>query len=81
MFNGNLKDAEIDLKASYLHLKASLASILDDQSLTESISVEPQLNLSGKLFNPVVGFDIYLPDADEADQNDGCEMRFQHRKN
>jgi hypothetical protein len=27
--------------------------------------VEPQLNLSGKLFNPVVGFDIYLPDADE----------------
>ena len=31
----------------------------------ERISVEPQLNLSGKLFNPIVGFDIYLPDADE----------------
>ena len=66
MFNGNLKDAEIDLKASYLGLKASMASILDDQNYSERIRVEPQLNLSGKLFNPVVGFDIYLPDADEA---------------
>ena len=65
MFNGNLKNAEIDLKASYLHLKASLSSILDDPAYTERISVEPQLNLSGKLFNPIVVFDIYLPDADE----------------
>jgi hypothetical protein len=65
MFYGNLKDAEIDLKASYLHLKASLASILGEE-YTERVRVEPQLNLSGKLFNPVVGFDIYLPDADEA---------------
>jgi hypothetical protein len=65
MFNGNLKDAEIDLKASYLHLKASLSSILGEE-YTERVRVEPQLNLSGKLFNPVVGFDIYLPDADEA---------------
>jgi hypothetical protein len=64
MFYGNLKDAEIDLKASYLHLKASLASILGDQ-YTERVRVEPQLNLSGKLFNPLVVFDIYLPDADE----------------
>ena len=29
------------------------------------IPVEPQLNLSGNLFNPVVGFNIYLPNADE----------------
>ncbi len=65
MFNGDLKDAEIDLKASYLHLKASLASILGDE-YPERVRVEPQLNLSGKLFNPAVGFDIYLPDADEA---------------
>ena len=63
-FNGNLRDAEIDLKASYLHLKASLTSLLGDE-YTERVRVEPQLNLSGKLFNPVVGFDIYLPDADE----------------
>ena len=30
MFNGNLKNAEIDLKANYLKLKASLAPILGD---------------------------------------------------
>lgn len=65
MFNGNLKDAEIDLKASYLNLRASLASILDDDKYSERVRVEPQLSLSGKLFNPVVVFDIYLPDADE----------------
>jgi hypothetical protein len=65
MFNGDLKNAEIDLKASYLNLKASLAAILEDPSYSERIRVEPQLNLSGKLFNPMVGFDIYLPDADE----------------
>jgi TamB, inner membrane protein subunit of TAM complex len=66
MFNGNLKDAEIDLKASYLNLKASLMPILGEEKYAERIPVEPQLNLSGKLFNPIVGFDIYLPDADEA---------------
>ena len=46
-------------------MRVSLASILEDEKYTERIRVEPQLNLSGKLFNPVVGFDIYLPDADE----------------
>jgi hypothetical protein len=66
MFNGNLKNAEIDLKANYLKLKASLAPILGDQpQYNQRIPVEPQMKLSGKLFNPVVGFDIYLPDADE----------------
>jgi len=68
MFNGNLKNAEIDLKANYLKLKAALSPILGDgeqQQYTKRIPVEPQMKLSGKLFNPVVGFDIYLPDADE----------------
>ena len=64
MFNGNLKNAEIDLKANYLKLKASLSPILGE-SYPERIPVEPQMKLSGKLFNPIVGFDIYLPDADE----------------
>lgn len=65
MFSGDLKDAEIDLKASYLNLKASLASVLGEEKYNERVRVQPQLNLSGKLFNPIVGFDIYLPDADE----------------
>jgi hypothetical protein len=67
MFSGDLKDADIDLKANYLNLKASLAPILgDEEKYSERVRVQPQLNLSGKLFNPIVGFDIYLPDADEA---------------
>jgi hypothetical protein len=67
MFYGDLKNAEIDLKASYLNLKTSLSTIIQspDEKYTKNIRVEPQLNLSGKLFNPIVGFDIYLPDADE----------------
>jgi hypothetical protein len=64
MFNGNLKDAEIELKANYLNLRTSLSPILGER-YSERVRVEPQMNLSGKLFNPLVGFDIYLPDADE----------------
>jgi hypothetical protein len=65
LFSGDMKDAEIELKASYLNMRVALDQILGDVNRTERIRVEPQLNLSGKLFNPVVGFDIYLPDADE----------------
>jgi hypothetical protein len=65
MFIGEMKDAEIELKATYLNMRVALASILDDEKYSERSRVEPQLTLTGKLFNPVVGFDIYLPDADE----------------
>lgn len=65
MFFGDVKDAEIELKAIYKNLKTSLFPILQDPNYTERISVEPQLSLSGRLFNPIVGFDIYLPFADE----------------
>lgn len=64
-FNGSVDNADIDLKATYKNLKTSLYPILQDERYNERIPVEPQLNLSGKLFNPVVGFDIYLPTADE----------------
>jgi len=64
-FNGDIDDAEIDIKAIY-SLKASLYEILQDERFQERIPVECQINLSGKLFNPVVDFDIYLPMADEA---------------
>jgi hypothetical protein len=67
-FNGFIQDAEIDIKAIY-KIKASLSDIMagtiDDPKLKEKIWVECQLNLSGNLFNPVVGLDIYLPTADE----------------
>jgi hypothetical protein len=64
MFNGDIKDAEIDVKAIY-KLKASLYPILQDEHYKDRYPVECQLNLSGNLWNPVVGFNIYLPTADE----------------
>jgi hypothetical protein len=63
-FNGDINNAEIDIKAKY-KLKASLYEILKDERFKERIPVECQLNLTGKLFNPIVGFNIYLPTADE----------------
>ncbi|HQH25311.1 MAG TPA: translocation/assembly module TamB domain-containing protein [Bacteroidales bacterium] len=63
-FSGNIDNAEIDLKAIY-RLKASLFEILQDDRFNERIPVECQILLSGKLFNPVVGFNIDLPSADE----------------
>ena len=63
-FSGDIDNAEIDLKAIY-RLKASLFEILQDERFNERIPVECQILLSGKLFNPVVGFNIDLPSADE----------------
>jgi len=63
-FNGNVDDADIDMKAIY-RLRTSLYELLGDESFKERIPVECQLNLTGKLFNPVVDFNIYLPTADE----------------
>ena len=63
-FNGDIDNAEIEMKAIY-KLKASLFEILKDEKFTEKIPVECQIDLSGKLFNPIVAFNIYLPMADE----------------
>ena len=65
IFNGNIDDAEIDMKAIY-KLKASLYEILQDERFNERIPVECQINLSGRLFNPVISLDIFLPTADES---------------
>ena len=62
-FSGDIDNAEIDMKAIY-KLKASLSDIVPDAG-EERIPVECQLNLSGKLFNPVIGLNIDLPQADE----------------
>ncbi len=63
-FSGNIDNAEIDIKAIY-KLKASLFEILQDERFNERIPVECQILLTGKLFNPIVGFNIELPSADE----------------
>lgn len=63
-WNGNLTDALINIRAIY-RLKTSLYDIFPDEAFRERIPVECQLNLSEKLMNPVIGFDIYLPTADD----------------
>jgi hypothetical protein len=65
IFNGSIYDAGIEVKAIY-KTRASLYELLGDEKFKEKIPVECQINLSGKLFNPVIGLDIYLPTADES---------------
>jgi hypothetical protein len=65
IFNGDIYDAGIEVKAIY-KTRASLYELLGDEKFKEKIPVECQINLSGKLFNPVIGLDIYLPTADES---------------
>jgi hypothetical protein len=65
-FNGDLDDAEIELKAVYQKFNTSLFPVLHDPAYANvRIPVEPQILLSGKLFNPTVNFEINLPDSDE----------------
>jgi hypothetical protein len=64
MFNGDMDNAEIDMKAIY-KLKTSLMPLLQDEAYSNRIDVQCQLNLTGKLFNPVVGLAIELPNSDE----------------
>jgi hypothetical protein len=65
IFNGDIYDAGIEIKAIY-KTRASLYELLGDEKFKGQIPVECHINLSGKLFNPVIGLDIYLPTADES---------------
>lgn len=68
-FNGDLEDAEIDLKAIYQKFNTSLYPVTQEPN-DENVrfAVEPQLVLSGRLFNPTVTFEINLPNTDEQDR-------------
>ena len=63
-FNGDIDNAEIDIKAIY-GLTTSLYAILQEDKYKVRADVECQLSLTGNLFNPVVKLNIELPDADE----------------
>ncbi|HSO77813.1 MAG TPA: translocation/assembly module TamB domain-containing protein, partial [Bacteroidales bacterium] len=66
-WNGALEDAVINLRAVY-RLKTSLYDLFPDEAFRERIPVECRLSLTEKLINPVVGFDISLPTADDETQ-------------
>ena len=68
-WNGDIMNANVDARAIY-KLKASLEDLFQDEAYAERIPVECHLNISGKLINPVIGFDIYLPTADESMRTD-----------
>jgi hypothetical protein len=63
-FNGDVENADIDIKAIY-KLKASLYDLLQEEEYKDRVPVECELNLTGKLSNPVVAFNINLPTSDE----------------
>jgi hypothetical protein len=63
-WNGEITEAEIDIKAVY-KLEASLYELLQIEELRERIPVECHLHMTERLMNPVIGFDIILPTADE----------------
>jgi len=68
-WNGDIMNANVDARAIY-KLKASLEDLFQDEAYAERIPVECHLNISGQLINPVIGFDIYLPTADESMRTD-----------
>lgn len=69
-WNGNPTDANIDIKAVY-HMKAALYNLLVDQApeYKKRIPVDCQLFIKGKLMNPEIRYDIYLPNTTEETRN------------
>ncbi len=66
-WNGDPYEAIIDLNAAY-NLKASIKNLLADTYKNENntrIPVVCKINLSHKLLNPILKFDILFPTADE----------------
>lgn len=66
-WNGDPYEAIVDLNAVY-NLKASVKELLGDTYKNEStkrIPVECKINLSKRLLNPALKFDIFFPTADE----------------
>lgn len=63
-FGGDIMDSELDLTAVY-SLKTSLSTILVDTSAVSSRrNVDCFINVSDKLVNPNISFDIEIPDLD-----------------
>lgn len=66
-WNGPIEDAQLNIRALY-RTKASLSDIYNKEEfpeLQERLPVECVINLSDKLLNPSISFEILLPTADE----------------
>lgn len=60
-FNGNVWDTDLDVNGTYT-TKTSLASLISDENATNRRTVQCNINLSDKLRNPLMKFDIEIPD-------------------
>ena len=71
-WNGNPTDANIDIMAVY-HTRAPLYNLLMFENATDEykrrIPVDCRINLTGKLQNPLIKYDIFLPTTDEETKN------------
>ena len=70
-WNGDPKDANINLKAIY-KTKASLSNLLVNETNTDykkRIDIECQIFMTNKLMRPDLRFGIYLPKADDETQS------------
>ena len=65
-WSGDPYDAYINIDAHYKNLNASLYDLLKDSTIgyTKAVPVVLTLNLSDKLFNPVIKFDIDVKNID-----------------
>ena len=60
-FNGDVWDTDLDVNGTY-STKTSLASLISDENATNRRTVNCNINLSDKLRNPLMNFDIEIPD-------------------
>lgn len=60
-FNGDVWDTDLDVNGTYT-TKTSLASLISDENATNRRTVLCNINLSDKLSNPLMKFDIEVPD-------------------
>ena len=60
-FNGDVWDTDLDVNGTY-STKTSLASLISDENATNRRTVLCNINLSDKLRNPLMNFDIEIPD-------------------
>ena len=60
-FNGDVWDTDLDVNGTY-STKTSLATLISDENATNRRTVMCNINLSDKLSNPLMNFDIEIPD-------------------
>lgn len=68
-FTGNGGDADLNVKAVYTVNSASLSDLMPDASFNQNtVKVNCIINMTGKLANPMLNFDLELPTVNAEEQ-------------